>query len=144
MKKVFILRGLPGSGKSTFAKTLSANIIISADDFFVGEDGVYRHDPRKQGEAHNDCFRRFVAAQMLGDETIVVDNTNISASEIAPYALAGVAAGYNVEIVTVWCDVSVAFKRNIHGVPPYVVLSMFRRMLTEDLPPYWQQNVIFP
>ena len=48
MKQVFILRGLPGSGKSYYAQTLadelggvdtSQYLICSTDDYFVNEQG---------------------------------------------------------------------------------------------------------
>ena len=56
---LILLRGLPGSGKTTLANIilqLPSNFnpeILSADDFFEGEDGEYNFDSTKIKEAHN-------------------------------------------------------------------------------------------
>ena len=43
MKTLYIVRGLPGSGKSTFAHTLDCPV-FEADMFFVNSEGVYNFD----------------------------------------------------------------------------------------------------
>ena len=48
--ELILLRGLPGSGKSTLAKVILQNRlgdepeVLSADDFFVNDDGEYVFD----------------------------------------------------------------------------------------------------
>ena len=49
-KILYIVRGIPGSGKSTFAKTLGG-IHIEADQYFVDGDGNYNFDGSKK---HNE------------------------------------------------------------------------------------------
>jgi ABC-type proline/glycine betaine transport system ATPase subunit len=56
---LFIIRGLPGSGKSTLGRSirgLSGGVpdCLSADDYFVGADGVYRFSPSGLPGAHAD------------------------------------------------------------------------------------------
>ena len=45
MKKLILLRGIPGSGKSTFAKSISNESTghIESDMFFI-KDGEYKFD----------------------------------------------------------------------------------------------------
>ena len=47
-KVLFLLRGLPGSGKSTLVKQIQAayaeSAVCSADDYFLQEDGTYNYD----------------------------------------------------------------------------------------------------
>ena len=48
-KVMFIMRGLPGSGKSTIVKLIAekykTNVVVcSADDHFLQEDGSYLYD----------------------------------------------------------------------------------------------------
>jgi len=50
-KVLYIVRGIPGSGKSTFAKTLGGNH-YEADMYFIGESGNYNFDPTKIKDAH--------------------------------------------------------------------------------------------
>jgi predicted kinase len=136
-KNVYILRGLPGSGKSTYARQLRNASIVSADDFFVGEDGVYRFDPLQLHRAHQQCWLRFAELTRSGTELVVVDNTNLSPEEIAPYVLPAEALGYTVTIYTFLVDPAVASRCNVHGVPALKIGQMHERMMSARLPPWW-------
>lgn len=156
--KVVILRGIPGSGKSTLAKKLVADAlkadscfakICSADNFFVDADGVYRFDARKLGEAHGACLRKFTNHLewcCLDDkkDLIVVDNTNTTAMEMAPYAALALAFGAELEVITVNCDPSIAAARNTHGVPADKVRAMFDRLNGATLPKQWAHSIYSP
>jgi len=134
--KVMILRGIPGCGKSTWAKTQRGAVIVSADNFFM-HDGEYKFDPTKIAHAHYDCFRKYLAAIRRKSPLIIVDNTNTSLWEISPYVLAGESHGYTVEIHSFKCPVEVAVGRNIHGVPPKSVQAMFDHW--EQPLPWWNE-----
>jgi tRNA uridine 5-carbamoylmethylation protein Kti12 len=71
MKQVFILRGLPGSGKSYYAQNLadelatadeSQYLICSTDDYFLNEQGEYHFDKFKLPQYHNLNLARFIQA----------------------------------------------------------------------------------
>ncbi|KAM6180017.1 NEDD4-binding protein 2-like 1 isoform 4-T4 [Erethizon dorsatum] len=55
-KHLYLLRGLPGSGKTTLARQLQHDfpmaVIFSTDDFFAREDGAYEFNPDFLEEAH--------------------------------------------------------------------------------------------
>lgn len=58
MKTLFLLRGLPGAGKTFTANTLSDGgeyPVLSADMFFEDENGNYNWDASKIKEAHAWC-----------------------------------------------------------------------------------------
>jgi predicted kinase len=138
MKKVTIMSGVSGSGKSTFvARHLPDAFVISADHFFVGADGAYRFDPRLLPAAHADCMRRFVAEVTAGRDHVVVDNTNTTAVEIAPYYSVARAFNAAVQLVRVSCDPAVAAARNRHGVPLASIEAQATRLATLELPPFW-------
>jgi len=80
-KKLVIMRGLPGSGKSDAAKRFVGNgIIHSTDDFFI-VDGVYVFDERNVSRFHRFNFLSSVGSMQRGLSPIIVDNTNIVASD---------------------------------------------------------------
>lgn len=135
---VIIMQGVSGSGKSTYARNVqrSRNAsaetcwIVSADDYFVDSEGRYNFDPSKLGEAHATCFARVLdLLRMAGDVDparsmcIIVDNTNSTAIEIAPYMAAAAASkldtGHEVftTIVRVRCPIDLALSRTTHGTP---------------------------
>jgi predicted kinase len=143
--RVILMAGIPGSGKTHYTNNkLGAHESVSADAGFVGSDGVYRFDPARLGAAHGDCLRAFVSALMKGAETVVVDNTNTTAIEMAPYVALAAAYGYVVEIVRFACDPAVAAARNVHGVPERACRAMAERLertFQDGLPPFWNVTV---
>jgi predicted kinase len=143
--RVIILRGISGSGKSTFARSIVSNensaAVFSSDEFFEGDDGVYKFDPTKLQNAHDWCLRSFVQAciDRIYD-VLVVDNTNTTAIEIAPYFAIAKAFGCVVEIVTLKCSIDAAHQRNKHNVPWKTVGKQFERLTSEErkFPAWWK------
>lgn len=147
MKKAIILSGVSGSGKSTYASKLvkDEGYYFSADTYFM-RGGVYHFDASKLTLAHAACFRDFLdGAQQGKPDLLVVDNTNTTVAEIAPYILGAQAFGYEPEIVTIMCntarDVESAAARNTHKVPLPAVLAQHRRLKERVLPPWWKSTV---
>lgn len=119
---MIILRGVSGSGKSRLAQSYASErtLIVSADHFFTNRQGEYRFDPAKLGQAHNTCLRDYAhAVSWCGHEweRIVVDNTNCSITDIAPYVALALAYGSSVSIIQIEEGVTIAASRNVHGVP---------------------------
>lgn len=113
MGQVIILQGISGAGKSTYAAKLGGRI-VSANDYFQARDG-YRFAPAKLGEAHAQCMRRFIEMVQGSEPLVIVDNTNTTVAEIAPYYSVGQAYGYAVRIVRVVAGVQAATARGRHG-----------------------------
>jgi len=141
-KTVVILRGTSGSGKSTYIKTHfpDAAIVCSADHHFEREDGTYHFDPRGLWAAHGSCKRKFKQALKDGEPLIIVDNTNTRIKEFKPYVMSAKHAGYQVKIIRLSVDPTIAAKRNAHGVPEEVVKKMNARMA--DAPPEWNEEIV--
>lgn len=148
MPECIILRGLPGSGKSTLARVLRGpeGVVFAADDYFSRPDGSWVFDPVMLGAAHAKCLRDFVCAIQAHAPRVIVDNTNSTNLEAAPYVQLSLAYGYNTRIVMVRHESVVSCAaRTIHGVP----LSTIQRMadnLEEALrtaPPYWPASEVY-
>lgn len=96
MKTLYIIRGLPGSGKSTLGEKLadtyshqapySMNVhSYAADDWFTDRDGVYNFVPQELPQAHEDCRARVLGAMLSDVKNIAVCNTFTQAWEAEPY-----------------------------------------------------------
>ena len=140
--KVTILCGISGSGKSTLAEEIGG-MVCSADDYFI-KNGEYKFNPRSLPDAHATCLREYVEALQARVDRyawsdMVVDNTNTTIAEIAPYAALALAYGCELLIKIVECDVETAVKRNIHGVPRTTIEAQATRIagLKAALPPWW-------
>jgi len=131
-KKVIILRGHSGSGKSTYIKRkLSDAVVCSADSFFVDKkSGDYNFNPKLLGVAHGACRKKFERALKASEPLVVVDNTNTRHREYKDYLKLAKQYGYQVEFVRMDTPVDVAADRNTHGVPLAAVERMAARMDT--------------
>lgn len=135
--KVVIMRGVPGSGKSTYIKNnCEGAVIASADNFFM-KDGRYNFNIKQIGLAHDYCFRTFTKAMKDKAPLVVVDNTNVKARDMKRYVDGALAEGYTVEIVKVVCDPAKAASRNVHAVPKDIVERMHRELTDSKLPAEW-------
>jgi predicted kinase len=142
MKKVVIMRGAPGFGKSTYVKkTYPAATVASADHYFERK-GKYEFNKFLLGKAHNECQKTFSSAIERGDELIVLDNTNVKVRDFKPYVEEAKAAGYEVEIVRLDCDVTKATARGVHAVPGSAVERMAESLRTSKLPEGWTETVV--
>ena len=132
--KATILRGISGSGKSTWANQQSASV-FSTDRYFM-VDGIYQYDPAKLATYHNQNLRAFIEALLQQDPWVIVDNTNVFAWEYAPYVLSAQAFGYTVEIITFVCPPEVSLQRK-NLVPQDQLLRSYQQLTREtELMPY--------
>jgi len=139
-KKFYIMRGLPGSGKSYTAKEIVGDgQIFSADDYwYIENPDKYQFDGSRLRDAHAWNQRRVEEAVKADIPIIVVDNTNTTLKELkfySPMIQEALKKGYTVELVeprTSWAfDVDECFKRNSHNVPLDVVQRMADRYVKD-------------
>lgn len=130
MAKLFLIRGLPGSSKSTKARQIIYDawregdynyIHLEADMFFLDYNGVYKFDPLKIRNAHEWCFN---SARIFLNQgyNVVVSNTFTQKWEYQKYI------DYTKEN-SIPCEVIVCKGKfqNIHGVPEEVIRKMEER-----------------
>ncbi|KAM7008655.1 NEDD4-binding protein 2 [Tautogolabrus adspersus] len=131
-KVLVLLRGAPGSGKSTVARALvehnPGGVTLSTDDFFTNH-GRYQFDPTALGEAHEWNHKRAKEAFERGANPIIIDNTNMQGWEMKPYVSQALKHGYKVlfrEPDTWWKHKPRELeRRSKHSVPS----EKIRRML---------------
>lgn len=142
---VIIMSGISGAGKNTYiANNYPDALVVSADNFFE-HHGKYIFDPSKLSKAHGICLKEFIrfCEKRWADEdndpvTIIVNNTNTTALEIAPYyAIASAYAASRIDLVTLRVDPAIAAARNSHGVPLKSCQAMDNRIKSRVLPSHW-------
>ena len=142
-KTIFIIRGLPGSGKSTIGGKFGT--VRSADDFFMS-DGVYNFDPSKIVDAHAAC-QKAVKNDLNSGDLAVVANTFCMGWEFTPYI--EIAAEVSAAIVVVdlfdgGMDDTGLEARNIHGVSAVIIAAMRARWEADwraaDPRPPWERG----
>lgn len=121
-KILYIIRGLPGSGKSTFAHQI-CDTVISADDYFMDENGNYDFDPALLNQAHDWCFS-MVRLYMESKVTVAVANTFTREKEVIPYM--ELAEKYGYTVFSVICE-NRHGSQSVHDVADNTINKMRRR-----------------
>ena len=124
MKKIlYIVRGIPGSGKTTFAKKLVGDdfLVCEADKYFIDkETGEYKFDVTKIKDAHKFCqdmVETYMKDSLLNNHfytEIAVSNTFTQEWEMERYYELAKQYGYKVFSIIVENRHG---GTNKHGVP---------------------------
>lgn len=115
--ELVLVRGLPGSGKSTIARNMEGYIHIEADMYFVRKNG-YQYDPSKIKDAHAWCQKRAKDALSI-NKNVVVSNTFTRVFEMEPYFEMAKKYGANIRVIEAKGNY-----KNIHNVPEQVIALM--------------------
>lgn len=152
MKKLILLQGAPGCGKSTMAQMLKEHYeqerddvgfltakIYSADDYWYEvvnphQPEIYSWNEELSGKNHV-WNQRKVARDMAsgGPDIIIIDNTNTTRKEAKPYIVLATIFDYEVEAIRVDPGVEVCVARQPsrgedRRVPEEIVRAMHARM----------------
>jgi predicted kinase len=129
-KNLYIVRGVPGSGKSTFAQSIAKSWqIFEADKFFM-KNGHYEFDYNGLKDAHEFCKRQVHKAMVptlfnsIFYRNIVVSNTFTQEWEMKFYKIIAKKYGYKVYTIIIENRHGGV---NQHGVPEDKVEQMKNR-----------------
>lgn len=134
MKRLYLIGGPPGIGKSTVAWLIAekfGGVLREADQYFVNDNDQYVWDPTKIRDAHAWCQQEVQEWMQVECETIVVANTFSQRWERQPYI--DMAQKHKYEVV--WMDMHALgeltpaklAEYNVHNVPYGVIERMINR-----------------
>ncbi len=113
-----LIRGLPGSGKSTYAmKHFPETIHLEADMFHIYENS-YKYDITKVKSAHQLCQRICELVLHRGND-VVISNIFTTHEEMKPYLDMAESYGVVVNVITLQTQYG-----TIHHVPKEVIEKM--------------------
>lgn len=160
-RTLILMRGIPGSGKSTIARSLAGVVneeiikdgrhryqygttgsmgAVLSTDFYFMDSGEYRFDPSKLGDYHGQNQACCEDLMVDGEPVIVIDNTNTQIWEMEPYVNLATEYGYKVVVVEIpHPPIDVAMARNSHGVPREALERMVKRWQSE-IPSEWSNH----
>lgn len=135
MQEIILIRGLPGSGKTTFAERLrdaltTASGLPSPNDQYYGhlEADMYfdeYHDGKFEGwlipQAHDWCQAQAEMSLEQG-ENVIISNTFSTIKEMTPYLELAGEHGARVTVIECQGDYS-----SIHDVPEKTIDKMKQR-----------------
>ena len=124
---MLVMRGLPGSGKSTVVSSITrlypGAVVCSADQYFMTDEGKYEFDASQLKFAHQQSQNMARDACEAGERLVVVDNTGVKRWELVNYFRMAQSFDYTVILLeprTPWkFNVNQLAIKNNHGVPRY-------------------------
>jgi len=109
----YIVRGLPGSGKTTLAKKLvHLKYHFEADKYFINDKGEYKFEPKNIEKAHEWCLECARIVMEKNRSNIAISNTFIKYWEYKKYIQIAKENNYKVQVISCHGE-----WENIHGVP---------------------------
>jgi len=118
---LYALRGLPGSGKTSFAKSLDLNF-FEADQYFEKFNNN-KYDYKLLKKAHQYCYQS-VKQELENGRSVIVSNTMTSEEEVLEYQ--NLAKKLNVKFVSIVIE----NRHNgisVHDVPQSSIEQMQKR-----------------
>jgi predicted kinase len=129
-KFAFIMRGVPGSGKSTTARYLAGDwgIIHAVDSYHCDENGNFLWDDELEDEKYRKNFEAFSESCKMNHPVVICDCINIKREDFQKYIDIAREHGYvTSEVVLDKPNSSDAANRNKHSVSKEQIEDMFRR-----------------
>ena len=138
-QELIIMVGIPGSGKSTMAKSIVGNGIIHSTDDLIEANGDYNDFFREMKEKNNFSalsqmhkrnLSNAINSMEAGITPLIIDNTNLSPSESKNYVMSALEVGFDdnnikfIDIGTNGLSAQELANRNTHNVPLDKIKSM--------------------
>lgn len=144
--KLVILRGLPGSGKTSFIKDyVETNLLASEKymifnfhDFYDKEENNPRNIPMAHSKLFNSFMRNIISSFNSGERRVIfIDNPNIQEWEYENYELVAEYLDFEVQIIEIECPderyIEFFGSRSSLKMNTSAIHSMYKRWEDNDL-----------
>ena len=121
---LIIVRGIAGSGKTTFVKKTFPEAAHYEADMFFEQKGEYKFDASKLKEAHNWCRKR-VYECIRNKKLVVVSNSFTRAWEVYSYINYALLKGVPILLIEL-----TTFYGSVHSVPQEVIDKQKARFIS--------------
>ena len=121
---LIIVRGIAGSGKTTFVKKTFPEAAHYEADMFFEQKGEYKFDASKLKEAHNWCRKR-VYECIRNKKLVVVSDSFTRAWEVSPYINYALLKGVPILLIEL-----TTFYGSVHSVPQEVIDKQKARFIS--------------
>ena len=163
--KILLYRGTSGAGKTTHAKKTIGEVMLaetknlgsdtglsvsvpnvvycSADDYFMDpKTGEYRFDPAELGNAHAECYDKFLSAIAEQADYIIVDNTFCQLWELSPYLVHAKSKEIPVHVYQFDAYAETRVEKNVHGLSETAVNNQILEKIHDFHKEYSRAGVI--
>lgn len=155
-KKVIILSGVAGAGKSTLCEEFKSkyghDCVLSMDTIREMCGAIERDEEgnplcisQKYNKAVFEIYRRMVELRMMAGAYVVLDNTHLDARSMEMAKELAEKYGYSVEVHRFECSLETLIQRNTErgykNVPEHVIRSMYQRF-SNFVPADWYSVVV--
>lgn len=134
MKKLVIMAGLPGSGKSTVRNRMYPEFsFVDCDEL---KKSIPGYDPKNPGAVHEESKkleRKILSDKINNGESFVYDTTASNIEKIIKMVIDAQSLGYEVEVCYVKVKLSTAIYRNANRervVPESIIREKYSVMST--------------
>lgn len=115
MAKLILIRGIPGTGKTTLADKMvkegKADVFFEADQWMTDKEGNYQFDPKRLPYCHGQCFI-YAEKALYSGQTVIVSNTFTKLWEMERYLDMAKDLNVPVEVIELQTEYG-----SVHGVP---------------------------
>ena len=139
---LIVLRGLPGSGKSTFAEELKVLLqenridsIIISNDILRKQDSNYVYDITNNNKIYQESYKNLIESLSNKVPVVIIDNCNLSINLLDNYK--NLSAKYNYKYYQLafkkpkYKNLYQEFKKSQNGISFGIYINLWRKY-TDD------------
>ncbi|MBO4513053.1 MAG: AAA family ATPase [Victivallales bacterium] len=125
---LYIVRGLPGAGKTTYARKLAQekNCLLLEPDLFLYIDGEYKYNHKRYECAWDTCIAVLVALSLYNSIKPDVIFVDVLPTKEKIRKIENAYGDEAKQIITLEIDLVTAMRRNLHGVSEADLREMAR------------------